>query len=235
MSKYGHRSKKERIGFYTALSICLAAVGMAAYSTYKTYSGSDVTEPTVAVVKQVTVTEATTKATEKPTEAPTTAKPTEAPTEPEETTPKETKTALQTMLTVNTSLSYPLDTAKVIQGYSEETVYNKTLNEWAAHPAVDFACEKGDSVYSVGEGEVVKDYKDDILGNTVTIKSETYTVSYSGLDVTKVKRGDTVKTGDVLGTAGTVPGEAMEENHIHVEIKVDGQYLDPLSLINNNE
>ena len=33
------RSKKERVGFFTALSICVIAVGMAAYSTYTSLTG----------------------------------------------------------------------------------------------------------------------------------------------------------------------------------------------------
>lgn len=241
MNKYGHRrrSKKEKVGFYVSLSICMAAVGLAAYSTYSRFAGEvQPTLETVAVERVVTgVTEKKTEPTQAPTtEAPTTAPPT---TEPEETTEPvtvETKTPLQTMLTVNTSLSFPLDSSKIIGEYSEETVYNKTLNEWRAHPAIDFACKKGDNVYSMGEGEVVKVYTDDILGRTVVVKSATYTVSYSGLEkATKVKKGDEVKTGDVLGLADTVPGEALDEPHIHIEIKVDGQYVDPLSLINNNE
>lgn len=242
MSMYNQRrkrSKKERIGFYTAFSICLIAVGMASYSTYTTLSGQSNTESETAATEMVNqvvtgVTEQETE-TEIITEAVTEAE-TELQEETQETKQTETKTALETMLTVNTSLSYPLDSTEVLKEYSEETVYNKTLNQWEAHTGVDFKCNVGDNVYSMGDGEVTKVYEDDLLGNTVVVKSATYTAYYCGLsDNTKVLKGDTVTTGDVIATAGTVPKEAMEDSHVHIEIKVDGQYVDPLTLINNNE
>ena len=41
--------------------------------------------------------------------------------------------------------------------------------------------------------------------------------------------------GKQVGTIGAVPFEAGDENHIHIEVKIDGKYADPLSFINNNE
>ena len=236
------RNKKERIGFYTALSVCLVAIGLAAYSTYTSFSDYfDDGVPTVPVNEIVTGITETETVTQEPTveETEPTTEVTEPTTEPEyeeETAPAETKTALQTMLTVNTSLSYPLDKAKIIQEYSEDSVYNKTLNQWNAHTGVDFGCEKGDNVYSMGDGKVTRVYTDDILGTTVVVKSATYTAYYSGLsEDTRVKRGDSINTGDILGTADEVPGESLDESHVHIAVKVDGQYTDPLSLINNDE
>lgn len=245
MSKYRDkrkRSKKERIGFYTAFSICLIAVGMAAYSTYTSFAGylDKKPEPDVSPVNQV-VTGVTVKETEKievptETEVPTTETATETEEVTQRTVPEETKTPLQTMLTVNTSLSYPLDGGKVQKEYSEETVYNKTLNQWQAHTGVDFKCEVGADVYSMGSGQVTKIYNDDLLGKTVVVKSPTYSAIYSGLsDNVKVSKGAQVNTGDVIGTAGTVPGEAMDDPHIHIAIKVGKQFVDPMTLINSDE
>lgn len=242
-SEKKRRSRKERAGFFTALSICVIAVGMAAYSTYTSLTGifdKDESE-TLAVQNIVTgVTEEKTKATEP---AETTKKPeksTQAETAEaefkEETEPKETKDAVQTMAKADTTLSYPLDKKKVIKEYTEETVYNKTLNQWQAHTGVDLACEKGDNVYSMGDGEVKRIYKDDLLGKTIVVKSDTYTAYYSGLsNNVKVEKGSTVKAGDTLATADTVPCEELDENHIHIAVRVGGQYTDPLTLINNDE
>lgn len=243
MSMYNQkrkRSKKERIGFYTAFSICLVAVGMAAYSTYTNMTGGavkDQTTPTQAVNRVVTgVTEKETKKQKATTEETVeTTVPTTVATAPSTET-AESKTALETMLTVNTNLSYPLDKATVQKEYSEETVYNKTLNQWEAHTGVDFKCNVGDNVYSMGDGQVEKVYKDDILGQTVVVKSATYTAYYSGLsDNVKVSKGQKISTGDIIATVGTVPGEVMDDSHIHIAIKVGNQYVDPLTLINNNE
>ena len=241
-AKKRKRSTKERVGFYTALSICLAAVGMAAYSTYVNlsadYSAAE-TSPTVAVnkvVTGVTETEKATKATEEP-------KPTEETTEPEtketqyvdETAPDETKSALETMLSVDTSLIYPLDNVKILKPYSEDSVYNQTLNEWEAHTGVDFACKEGDSIYAMGDGEVVKVYDDDFMGKSLVVKSATYTIYYCGLKDINVNRGDKVRQGDTIAAAENVPAEFMDDNHIHIAVKVGGQYVDPIELIASDE
>ena len=242
------RSKKEQVGFYTSLTICIIAIGMAAYSTFTSFTGyfqEDATEaaPVNQVVTGVTEPETVaTETTEETTEEKTEATPAEIVVSTETTVdtnsnePTESLTALQTMLTVNTSLSYPLDNAHVLREYSEETVYNKTLNQWNAHTGVDFKCNVGDNVYSMGDGEVIRVYEDDMLGNTVVVQSATYTAYYSGLsDKISLQKGSTVKTGDIIGLAAVVPCEAMDPTHVHIEIKVDGTYVDPLNLINSNE
>lgn len=243
MSKYYEkrkRTKRERVGFYTALSLCMVAVGMAAYSTYTNYQEGGAYNPKTSEVDvEVTgVTETETEPAETETEFVTeTEEPvTETEEYTDETTPAETKTALETMLNVKAALSCPLDTFKVISEYSEDAVYNKTLNQWSAHTGADFACKKGDKVYSMGDGEVVKIYDDDLLGNTVVVKADDYTAYYSGLDENvSVTRGKKIAVGDVIGKADSVPCEAHEEPHIHVAIRVDGQYIDPLDLIGNEE
>lgn len=243
-SENKRRSRKERVGFFTALSICIVAVGMAAYSTYTSLTGifDDSATETLAVnniVTGVTETEKETVTEIESTEPVTETAETETEEETEyeeETPPAETKSALQTMVSVNTSLSYPLDKRKVIKEYSEESVYNKTLNQWEAHTGVDFACDVGDNVYSMGDGEVKKIYDDDLLGKTIIVKAPTYTAYYSGLSENiKVEKGSTVKAGDVLGTADNVPSEELDGSHVHISVKVDGQYIDPLSVINNDE
>ncbi len=139
------------------------------------------------------------------------------------------------MLTVDTNLVYPLDKIKIIKPYSEEAVYNQTLNEWEAHTGVDFACNEGDSIYAMGDGEVVKVYDDDFMGKTMVVKSATYTAYYCGLKDINANKGDTVKQGDTIATAENVPAEFMDDNHIHIAIKVGGQYVDPIELIGSDD
>ena len=55
------------------------------------------------------------------------------------------------------------------------------------------------------------------------------------LSAVTVNKGDSVDVGYKVGTIGAVPFEAGDENHIHIEVKIDGKYADPLSFINNNE
>lgn len=237
------KSKYERIGFYTALSICLIAVTMAVYSTYNTISGTNnvPTEPTTTVVevnKQVTgVTESTEETTKHglveeitiPTISVTIPQITE-PTEPETT-----RNALQTMLSTNLSIGYPLNQKNIIREYSDKTVYYKSLNVWKSHLGVDFGGEIGDDVTAMTGGAVIRVDDDKMYGKTVEIATDNAVVIYSGLNGITVKEGDSVENGQKIGVLGTVPCEVNDENHIHIAVKIDGQYADPLSFISNGE
>ena len=48
----------------------------------------------------------------------------------------------------------------------------------------------------------------------------------------KVKEGDTVSAGQVLGTVGSVSCECAEERHLHLEVKQGDSYLDPAACRN---
>lgn len=248
-----HRKRRrERIGFYTALSICLIAVCLAVYSTYNTVTGPSVTQKS-KISQQVNQPVTGIRATPP---APTIGFPTAAEEEPEteaeydnsaltvaETTePKETTApftfsndALQTMLAADISLSAPVRNGVIIREYSKDSVYNKTLNVWKPHCGIDISGDLGDPVYSMTVGEVTKVTDDKLLGKTVEISVNNILCSYSGLGDVKVKEGEKVKAGDTIGTLGAVPCEAAERNHIHVAVKVNNQYADPLSFIDNKE
>lgn len=54
----------------------------------------------------------------------------------------------------------------------------------------------------------------------------------AGLDKdVKVKKGDTVKQGQALGTVFVVPAEQRSPSHIHFAIKQKGKYIDPTTVI----
>ena len=43
-----------------------------------------------------------------------------------------------------------------------------------------------------------------------------------------------MEQGDVIGAVGSVPVEASDGAHLHVAVKVNGNYADPLNFIGNN-
>lgn len=248
------KSRRERIGFYTALTICLIAICMAVYSTYSTVTEPSetaavsaaksgvaaVSEPeTLFTVPSMTVgAEATAEATAapEPTEAQILTEPPEATEVTLATVPAATQgreDALQTMLAANVSLTMPTQSGHVLRGYSRDSVYNKTLNTWKPHTGVDFDGELGEPVVSMLSGEVTKIYDDKMLGKTVEITVNNVTLCYSGMGKLRVDQGDKVERGDKLGSVGAVPSEAADPAHIHVAVKVNGTYADPLSFISN--
>ena len=164
--------------------------------------------------------------------------PTIAITVPQPTEPSEqdtTKSALQTMLSTELSLGYPLNQKNIIREFSEKTVYYKSLNVWKSHLGVDFAGEIGDEVTAMTGGAVINVEDDKLYGKTVKIATDNAVVIYSGLNGITVNKGDSVENGQKIGVIGTVPCEVNDKNHIHIAVKIDGQFADPLSFINNGE
>lgn len=243
-SRRKKRSRREKIGFYAAFSICLLAVCMAVYSTYNTISNpsnskneQEVTTQALQVNEYVTgVTETPVSEISEITEPPVTISSDEVTqTIPTEKPESATDDALKTMLSTDLTLSKPVKSGNVIRQFSKESTYYKTLNVWKPHMAVDFEAELGDDVLSM-TGGTVTDIKDDkMYGKTVELAVNDVVCIYSGLGSVDVAKGDNVKTGDKIGTVGAVPFEASDSNHIHVAIRVDGKYADPLSFIGNNE
>ena len=239
------KSRREKIGFYTAFSICLIAVCMAVFSTYNTVNNSakqKLTDPSSAkqVNQPVTGVHATPPAPtigdigkkSDPT-VPTEIADTKEPTIPATQRPTYSSDALQTMLAADISLAFPVKGGNVLRGYSKESVYYKTLNVWKPHNGVDFAAELGDDVTAMSDGEVTKVTEDKLFGRTVEISVNNVVCSYSGLGDIRVKKGDTVKQGDKIASVGTVPFEASDKNHIHVYVRVNNTYADPLSFVDN--
>lgn len=234
------KNRREKIGFYTAMSICLVAVFMAIYSTYTTLSepiSQNQVSPTKAQQVNLDVTDivATSPTLKIEITEPVPTIISEIETEPIATEPIERMDALQTMLSTDITLSYPLDTNKVIRPYTKDSVYFKTLNVWKPHLGVDFEGELGENVNAMIGGAVTKVYDDKMYGKTVEISVNNSTCIYSGLESIEVEEGDMVKSGEKLGVVGTVPFEASDESHIHVAVKIDGNYADPLSFIENDE
>ena len=107
------------------------------------------------------------------------------------------------------------------------------MQDWRAHLGVDLSAKNGDAVSSIAAG-VVKDIRqDDLLGNVIEIEHTDGLVSrYCGLgDTFLVKEGDSVTSGQKIGSVSTVPYELAERPHLHLEITKDGSPIDPLSIL----
>ena len=137
-----------------------------------------------------------------------------------------TMSAVQTMLQVPGNLIYPVKNAKVSKPYSENAVYNKTMGDYRSHLGIDFNCKKDTNVLSMSDG-VVSDIYDVDCG--------TFMIYYSGLDDVKVQVNDSLSKGDTISNVGEMPCESEDGIHLHVAIRVNGSYVDPLSVIGTNE
>jgi murein DD-endopeptidase MepM/ murein hydrolase activator NlpD len=129
----------------------------------------------------------------------------------------------------------PVLNPTVLKGYSDtELQYNKTLNVWEVHKAVDFAANVGEDVLAVYDGTVTKLTTNLLEGTVIEIDhGNGLKTTYGSLDSnTQVKVGDTVKQGDVIGKASnTATSEVSESGEVHFEVWKDGNLVDPASYL----
>ena len=136
---------------------------------------------------------------------------------------------------------YPvLGTSQVIREFSlTEPVYSEELQQFAVHTGIDIAGEENAKVVSVLSG-TVENVSEKLHegGYTVTIKSDkgiTCIYSSLGSDI-KVAVGDKVSQGQEIGVISTsYNNEYMDAAHLHFQVKVNGQYVDPVMYLVTEE
>lgn len=114
-----------------------------------------------------------------------------------------------------------------------------SMEQWETHEGIDIASDIGSEVKAAQDGTVLDAFKDDNLakllksgfGMTIVIEHKGgYQTVYSNLaEDVKVKKGDTVKKGQVIGVVGdTATREvvSLEGSHLHfVVLKKSGSEL----------
>jgi len=121
-------------------------------------------------------------------------------------------------------------------------VSNKDLNRvsagwgWRIHPiykikifhyGMDFSAPIGTPIYATGDGVVEKiNYSSYGYGNNITINNGFgYETKFAHMSTFKVKRGEKVKRGSVIGYVGNTGTSTGP--HIHYEVHKNGKAVDP--------
>jgi len=100
------------------------------------------------------------------------------------------------------------------------------------HTGVDIAAREGDPVWAAADGEVTFAGWDNYFGNKVEIKhSDMLATLYGHNAKLLVKVGDKVRQGQVIALVGTT-GESSGP-HLHYEVKLNGQPVDPANYLVN--
>ncbi len=98
------------------------------------------------------------------------------------------------------------------------------------HPAMDFAAKSGTKVLSAADGEVLSIYEDEYFGNVILIDHfNQYATLYAHLQNSLVEIGETVKKGQVIALSGNTGNSTAP--HLHFEIMVNGENIDPETVI----
>lgn len=132
------------------------------------------------------------------------------------------------------SFALPMGT-DIIKDYSGgEMVFSKTMGDWRVHNGIDFSGSAGNEVVAVADGKITKVYDDSFLGTVVEIDhGNGMTVRYCGMKSGScLSEGSDVEMREKIGSLGHIPVEIGEEDHLHLEILIDGEYVDPLKALN---
>ena len=188
-------------GYYIALILCAAAIGITGYLYSRNPEQMEQTMKIVGTEASPTEGQGATQ--------PSTAAPTEKP-------------ALKTAAPVagQTVAEYAVDCLS----------YNRTTRDWRTHSGIDITAEEGARVCAAAAGTVYSVYDDEELGRTVVITHEGgYATRYGSLaQEVLVAPGDAVALGQPIGTVGcTALLESALEPHVHFSVTCDGERMDP--------
>ena len=124
---------------------------------------------------------------------------------------------------------------EVLRPFSVETLtLDPTLGDWRTHGGVDLVAAIGTEVLAMGPGTVAEVKQDGLMGTTVVVdQGDGLRTTYANLAAKPtVSEGDTVRTGDILGAVGdTAIAESGLAPHLHLETRMDGQPVDPMSYL----
>ena len=205
-------------GYYIALILCAAAIGISGYLYYQNDNdtpqlntptlGGDVPNPDDI---QAVATN-----------------PNGHPSLYDPTTPG-SQNALKTGLPVagETVMDYAMDCLS----------YNPTTRDWRVHDGMDIAAQAGTTVCAAAAGTVYTTYTDEAMGTTVVIRHDGgYVTTYSSLSSElTVAPGDPVALGQAIGTVGnTALLETAIGDHLHFAVSCEGKSVDPARFLGLN-
>lgn len=125
---------------------------------------------------------------------------------------------------------WPLE-GQVLTAHSlDALIYQPTLGVYATHAGIDIAGSAGQVVVACADGEVVRCWRESLLGNVVEVRGEDGVIMRYGnlASLDQASEGMSVSAGDVLGAIGaSAMSESLLEPHLHFEVLVDGQSVSP--------
>ena len=215
-----HRGNR---GYYIALILCAAAIGITGYVYYR--NADPVEEAALEETYQDIL--VGTMGTE---DIPVIATQPQAPA----TTPSTQATTPAPTVKKSFKVVSPVSGAEIF-GYSMEALsYNQTTRDWRVHNGIDLAAEEGAPVCAAADGQVYTVYEDDTMGQTIVIRhSDGYTTCYSSLaEDTAVSTGDIVIAGQTIGyAADSAIVETTLGSHVHFSVTQYDESMDPAEFL----
>lgn len=101
------------------------------------------------------------------------------------------------------------------------------------HSGIDVAANKGTNIYAAIGGEVITATTDNAYGKYIMIQTDDVVTLYAHCSELKVKKGQKVKQGEVIGKVGST-GWATGP-HLHFEIRLDGRLVNPADVLDYSQ
>ncbi len=131
------------------------------------------------------------------------------------------------MSTKKMFLKSPLKFSRISSRFQRKR-YHPVLKKWRAHRGIDYAAGRGTPVRAIGRGKVIISGRKGGYGKHVRVRhSGKFGSSYSHLNTIRVRNGQWVEQGQIVGTVGST-GLATGP-HLHFEFYVGGSFVDFLS------
>ncbi len=214
-------------GYYIALILCAAAIGITGYLYYSNANDKEAqlrqNEETVVDVNV---------GGEKDQDVAAIA--TRPPLAGEDTTQPQDTTGQSAQEGKKLKTAAPLS-GQTIADYAMDCLsYNQTTRDWRTHNGIDIAAEAGAQVSAAADGTVYSVFNDETMGMTVVINHEGgYSTKYSSLsEQVQVAPGDTVEAGQAIGCVGnSAILESALGDHLHFSVTCNGESVDPQSFL----
>lgn len=120
------------------------------------------------------------------------------------------------------SVSYPLKEIYVTSPFGVRT--DPFTKKRKRHNGLDLRADRCET-YAMMHGIVVKAGQDKVSGKYVTVRHGNFSVSYCHLSECRVKKGDSVRPGDVIGISGNT-GRSTGP-HLHLTVRMGRRHINP--------
>ena len=216
MSKKFNIGSFGKKGYYIALILCAAAIGISGYLYYRNANNNDpqLNNPTDAFAPDGDIQTGVTLPGNNGNQG-----------KPEDTNPVTRPYPIGRPVSGETVTDYAMDCLS----------YNETTRDWRTHNGIDIAADSGTTVCAAAAGTVYTVYTDDTMGTTVVIRHEGgYVTKYASLGKElSVAPGDAVEMGDAIGVvANTALIESALGDHLHFSVTFNDEPMDPMEFLN---
>lgn len=241
MRKHSSKNNANKVGFISAAVIGVMAIGVASLAAYTQTldrliptSDDDGGTPQSTWVFTAAPTESDTPANKPEEDIPLESGEAEGSAEPAlsadgeeaEEVNKPVVSTARNIMPVEGEVSHPFSNGELVK--------SETLGVWKTHDGCDILCPYDTDVKSMSECVVQEIKEDPLLGVCViTAQTNGLEVHYCGLaKELSVKVGQALKEGEIIGkTSDTCQSEIVQEPHLHLAVKQNGIWIDPMSVI----